>query len=212
MLCLCTLVFRKSNLIGRERWRLQRSEISYLMERETLANLQSTLILRIALNSLTNLRRSRCLDVVKEAKVLEREALSVTGKSFVTTSKVSRSPPSVDWLAEVESSESADSSTKRPEVSSRSSWRTWSGMLSPTPSTPRGRRLPPWTSSMPWNAKDVPCTDSEVKEISYLSTKGSFNCHTSLKQTWLKPIYLGFEKRASFAAVSFSYFSMYGSL
>ena len=34
-LCLCTLVFRKSNLIGRERWRLQRSEISCLMERES---------------------------------------------------------------------------------------------------------------------------------------------------------------------------------
>ena len=33
-LCLCTLVFRKSNLIGRERWRLQRSEISFTMERK----------------------------------------------------------------------------------------------------------------------------------------------------------------------------------
>ena len=173
-LCLCTLVFRKSNLIGRERWRLQRSEISFTMERKTDQVLQSTLLSRIALNSLTNLRRSRCLDVVKEAKVLEREALSVTGRFFVTISKVSRSPPSVDWLAEVESSESADSSMKRPEVSSRSSWKMWSEMQSPTPSTPRERRLPPWTSSMPWSAKDVPCTDSEVKEMSLPLTKRQF--------------------------------------
>jgi len=74
-----------------------------------------------AVSSALHTSISTCLDVVKEAKVLEREALSVTGKSFVTTSKVSRSPPSVDWLAEVESKESQVSSMKKLEVSSRSS-------------------------------------------------------------------------------------------
>ena len=75
-------------------------------------------------NSLTNFRKSRCLDVVKEEKDLEREAPSVTERFFVTTSRVSRSPPSVDWRVEVESSVSADSSTKKLEVSSKFSWRT----------------------------------------------------------------------------------------
>ena len=60
------------------------------------------------LNSLTNLRKSRCLDVVKEEKDLEREARSVTEKFFVITSKESRSPPSVDWRVEVESNVSVD--------------------------------------------------------------------------------------------------------
>ena len=55
---------------------------------------------------------------------MEREAPSVTERFFVITSKVSRSPPSVDWPAEVESSESADSSTKKLEVYSKFSWRT----------------------------------------------------------------------------------------
>ena len=37
---------------------------------------------------------------------MEREAPSVTERSFETTSKVSRSLPSEDWLAEVVSNES----------------------------------------------------------------------------------------------------------
>ena len=45
--------------------------------------------------------QSTCQDVVKEEKVLEREALSVTGKFFVITSRVSPSQPSVVLLAEV---------------------------------------------------------------------------------------------------------------
>jgi hypothetical protein len=39
--------------------------------------------------------------VVKEEKVLEREALSVTEKCCVITSRVSPSPLSVVWLDEV---------------------------------------------------------------------------------------------------------------
>jgi hypothetical protein len=39
--------------------------------------------------------------VAKEEKVLEKEALSVIAKFFVITSRVSQSPPSAVWLAEV---------------------------------------------------------------------------------------------------------------
>jgi len=46
----------------------------------------------------------KCLAVAKEAKVLERGAPSVTEKFFVTTSRESRSLPSVVWLAEAVSS------------------------------------------------------------------------------------------------------------
>jgi hypothetical protein len=42
-----------------------------------------------------------CLAVAKEEKVLERGALSVTGRFFVITSRVSQSLPSAVWLAEV---------------------------------------------------------------------------------------------------------------
>lgn len=45
--------------------------------------------------------QSTCLDEAKEEKVLERGALSVTGKFFATTSRVSRSQPSAVLLAEV---------------------------------------------------------------------------------------------------------------
>ncbi len=53
------------------------------------------------------------------AKVLAREAQSVTGRCFVITFKVSLSQPSGDWRAEEVSSVSQDSSTKRPVVFSR---------------------------------------------------------------------------------------------
>jgi len=46
-------------------------------------------------------RESTCLAVEKEARVSEREVLSATGRSFVTTSRVSPSPLSVVWLAVV---------------------------------------------------------------------------------------------------------------
>ena len=59
---------------------------------------------------------------------MEREAPNVTGRCFVTTSKVSLSQPSDVWLAVVVSSVSQVSSTKRPVVYSRysfasTSWR-----------------------------------------------------------------------------------------
>merc|ERR1711959_66149 len=85
----------------------------------------------------------------REVKDSEREAPSVTERSCVITSRESPSLPSEDWREEEVSSVSPDSSTRRPEVSSRSSWRTSSEMPSPTPSTPEERPSPPWTSSMP---------------------------------------------------------------
>ncbi len=50
------------------------------------------------------------------AKVLAREAQSVTGRFFVTTSRVSLSQPSGDWRAEEVSSVSQALFTKRPVV------------------------------------------------------------------------------------------------
>ena len=47
------------------------------------------------------LHKSKCLDVVKEVKDLEREVPSVTEKFFVITSKVSQNLQSVDWREEV---------------------------------------------------------------------------------------------------------------
>ena len=105
----------------------------------------------------------KCLVAAREERVLEREAQSVTGKSFVITSRVSPSQLSVVSLAEVVWSVSLVSSTRRPVVSWRFSLRTSSGMPLPTPSTPRGRPSQPWTSSTLWNARDVLCTDSVVK-------------------------------------------------
>ena len=51
---------------------------------------------------------------------MEREAPSVTGRSFVTTSRASPSQPSVVWPAVEESSVSPASSTRRPVASSKS--------------------------------------------------------------------------------------------
>ena len=50
---------------------------------------------------------------------MAREAQSVTGRFFVTTSRVSLSQPSGDWRAEEVSSVSQVLSTKRPVVFSR---------------------------------------------------------------------------------------------
>ena len=52
------------------------------------------------------LKQSICLDEEKEERDLEREALSVTERYCVITSRVSPSQPSVDWLAVEESSAS----------------------------------------------------------------------------------------------------------
>ena len=54
-----------------------------------------------------------CLEEEKEEKDSEREAPSVTVRSFVITSKVSPSPPSVVWLVVVVLSVFLDWSTKR---------------------------------------------------------------------------------------------------
>ena len=53
------------------------------------------------------------------AKVLAREAQSVTGRFFVITSRASQSQPSGDWRAEEVSSVSRVLSTKKPVVFSR---------------------------------------------------------------------------------------------
>ena len=60
-----------------------------------------------------------CLAEAREAKVLARVALSVTGKFFVTTSRASPSLPSDVWPAVVASSVSQALSTKKPVASSR---------------------------------------------------------------------------------------------
>ena len=72
-----------------------------------------------------------------------------------------------DLLDEVVWSESADSSTKRPEVFSRTTWKVWSGMQSLTLSTQRGRQLLLWTSSTLSSDKAWPSTDSVLKQLNY---------------------------------------------
>lgn len=84
--------------------------------------------------------KSTCLVVAKEEKVLERVALSDTGRCWEITSRVLRSQLSVVSLAEVVSSVSLVWSTKRPVVYWRSSLRTSSVMLSHTLSTPSARQ------------------------------------------------------------------------
>ena len=69
-------------------------------------------------NNLTT-TRPLCLDAAKEARGWAREVLRGTGRSSATTSRVSPSPPSGGWLAEVESRGSPASSTRRLEESSR---------------------------------------------------------------------------------------------
>lgn len=107
---------------------------------------------------------SRCLDEAKEVKDLERVELSVTEKSYETTSRESPNPQSDVLLDEVVLSESVDSSTRRLEVFWRTTWRVWSGMPSLTLSMPRGRLLLLWTSSTLWSDKARPSTDSVVKQ------------------------------------------------
>ena len=58
-----------------------------------------------------------CQAEEKEVKVLEKEAPSVTGKSYVTISRVSPNQPSVVLHEEEVSNVSLDSSMKRPVVS-----------------------------------------------------------------------------------------------
>ena len=123
---------------------------------------------------------STCLEEEKEERVLEKEALSVTERFFVITSRVSPSQLSVVLLVVVVSNVSLDSFMKKPEVSSKFSWKMSSEMPSLTLSTPRGRPSPLWMSSMPWNVKDVPCTDSVDKLWTFdhqQDTNGPFQDH-----------------------------------
>jgi hypothetical protein len=76
-----------------------------------------------------------------------------------------RNPRSAVSLVVVVSSVSPVSSTKKPEVSSRSSLKASSAMLSPTPSMPSERPLHPSMSYMPSSVKDAPSTDSVVKYV-----------------------------------------------
>ena len=72
---------------------------------------------------------------------MEKVALSVIARFCAIISRVSPSPLSDVLPEEEESKESAVSSTKKPEVCSRSSWRTLFEMPSLTPNMPRERQL-----------------------------------------------------------------------
>ena len=111
-------------------------------------------------------RKASCPAEAREEKDWEREAPSVTERFSVTTSRASRSQPSVVWREEVVWNVSPAWSTKRPEESWRCFWRMWSEMPSPTPSTPRERPSPPWMWSTLWRDRDVPFTDSVDKKLS----------------------------------------------
>ena len=76
-----------------------------------------------------------------------------------------------DLLDEVVWSESADLSTKRTKLFSRTTWEVWSGMQSLTLSTERGRQLLLWTSSTLSRDKARPFTDSVVKQLNYQCRK-----------------------------------------
>ena len=127
----------------------------------------SHFILRQKQIQLTQQLTIQCLDEAKEEKVLEKEELNDTERSCEITSKALLSQLSDDLLDEVVWSESADSSTKRPEVFSRTTWKVWSGMQSLTLSTQRGRQLLLWTSSTLSSDKARPSTDSVVKQLNY---------------------------------------------
>merc|ERR1712087_725385 len=92
-------------------------------------------------NQKTKNQKLKCLDE-------EKAVTNDTERSYEITSKVLPNLPSDDWHDEVVSSESLVSSTKKPEESSRSFWKTSSVMLSLIPNTPRGRLSLLWTSSM----------------------------------------------------------------
>ena len=93
--------------------------------------------------------------------------LNDTEISCEITSKALLSQLSDDLLDEVVWSESADSSTKRPEVFSRTTWKVWSGLQSLTLSSQRWRQLLLWTSSTLSSDKARPSTDSVVKQLNY---------------------------------------------
>merc|ERR1712241_183169 len=126
-------------------------------------------------------KKLKCPDEAKEERDSEREAPSVTERSFVITSRVLLSPPFDDLLDEVVSNVSLVLSTKRPEVSSRFSSRTLSVMLSPTPSTPSERLSPPSTSSTLSSDRAELFTDSVDKSYEANSLNRPFLGPQTLK-------------------------------
>merc|ERR1719398_298551 len=82
---------------------------------------------------------SEFLEEAKEAKDWAREVPRDIARCCVTTSRASPSLLSADLQGGVASKGSVGSSTRRPGVFSRSSWRTSSVTPSPTLNTPKGR-------------------------------------------------------------------------
>ena len=81
----------------------------------------------------------------------------------ICSNRVSPSQPFVVWLVVEVLSVSLVSSTKRPEVSLRSSSRTSFVTLSPTLSTPVVRLSLPWMWCMLLSDKERPSTVSDIK-------------------------------------------------
>merc|ERR1712176_929050 len=108
------------------------------------------------------------LDTEKEVKASERESERSPPRDTQERLtdhfwRASPSQPSGDSPEEVVSRESASSSTTTPGTSSRDSSAVSSETLSPTPSTPRGRPSPLWTSSTPSRDREEPFTASVHK-------------------------------------------------
>merc|ERR1739844_55867 len=91
-------------------------------------------------------------------------AWTSVARPSVSPSSASPSLLSADWPAEVASSASPPTSTRRPVLSSAPSSRTLSVTPSSTPSTPRERPSPPSTLSTPSSARDAPSTASAAEE------------------------------------------------
>ena len=129
-----------------------------------------------------------------------REAPSVTVRSFVITSRVLPSPPFVVWPVVVVSSVFPDWFTKKLVVSWRFSLKTWFGIPSLIPNTPVVRLSRLWTLSTPWSDRERPFTVSEVKKrptysinaqkasMHCRSTTGYFNTHSFQTKTCMNSI------------------------
>ena len=138
--------------------------------------------------------RQQWLDAVRAGRASGREALSVTVRCWGITSRASPSPLSDVWRGGEEWRGSPDSSMRRPVEFSRFSLRTWSGTLSPTPNTPRGRLSLPWMSSMLSRGRDAPCMDSEdklhIKQTNQLTlVRATISCLKSLSPQTLYFVY-----------------------
>ena len=108
----------------------------------------------------------------------EREEPRGTGRCSGTTSKELPSQQSGDWLGVEVWNVSLAWSTKRPEVSSRCSWRMSSGMQSPTLSTLAARQWQHSMLFMPSRDRAEHCTDLEDNFLhSTQTTPGDLNHH-----------------------------------